>query len=141
MAEYRASFPSSYASVSRARRALVHFARFGGLAGDALEDFEIAIGEALANAAEHGHRSGSQFGVRAEVIDGDIRVEIEDGGPGFEGWDAPECVKPSSNAPRGFGILIMRKLMDRVEYGARGSRILLVKKLVSSAVGQQQRKA
>ena len=138
MSAYRASFPSSYSSVAVARHALVHFARWAGLSGDGLEDFETAIGEALANAAEHGYRQGSEFSVRAEVRDDELSVEIADGGPGFNGWNALETVKPRSQSPRGFGIFIMRKLMDRVEYAERGTRVSLTKKLPKQLARQRE---
>jgi anti-sigma regulatory factor (Ser/Thr protein kinase) len=126
MARYQVDVPNALESVGHVRRALVHFARCAGLGGTALEDFESAIGEALANAAEHGGRS---IAIRAEVVDTSIRVEIGDGGRGFEGWNNLNEMQPKSSAPRGFGIFIMRSLMDHIEYSEGGSRIRLVKRL------------
>ncbi len=134
-------FPSTYESVRIARHGLVRYARYVGLAGNALEDFEIAIGEALANAAEHGHCDGSRFSVVAEVTNGALRVDVKDGGRGFENWDAAQSVKPMSNSPRGFGIFIMRTLMDRVEYSEGGSRIRLSKNLPIAASAEARREA
>ena len=141
MPGYRADFPSSYAAVSRARRALVDFARWAGLHEAALNDFECAIGEALANAAEHGHREGANFTVTADVIDGMLVVDVKDNGSGFASWNATDYAPPPSTAPRGFGIFIMRSLVDQVEYSERGSRIRLSKKLLIQASNEDRREA
>ena len=42
-------------------------------------------------------------------------IEIADAGKGFERWNACEFMKPRSSAPRGYGTLIMRRLMDEIE--------------------------
>jgi serine/threonine-protein kinase RsbW len=124
MPRCHAEFPNAYESVGRARRILAQFARHAGLRGVALEDFELAVGEALANAVEYG---GPTFTLDAVVSGGMLTVDLSDGGPGFRGWKETERVRPPSDAPRGFGIFLMRKLMDRVEYSEGGSRLRLSK--------------
>ncbi len=141
MGEYRAHFPSTYESVGKARHALVDFARMAGFGGAELQDIESAIGEALANAAEHGHRDSSYFCVRAEVKDGKFTVDVKDNGSGFEAWNASDYVKPLTNAPRGFGIFIMRALMDRVEYSDRGSRVRMIKHVPHAYAAREQQQA
>jgi serine/threonine-protein kinase RsbW len=136
MVRYHAEFPNAFASVGLARRAIVHYAQCSGLGGAELEDFECAVGEALANAVEHGGRG---FAVSAEVVGSLLSVEIRDGGLGFRGWNSLTEVGLRSDAPRGFGIYIMRTLMDRVEYSEGGSRIRLVKRLpVKSAESRRE---
>ncbi len=127
MTDFQAKYPSTHASVGSARRALVAFARCSGLAHEALMDFEIAVGEALANASEHGHEDGACFQVRATNNGGTITVEVQDAGRGFPHWETPRAERPPSGSPRGFGTFIMRTLMDRIEYTNGGSRIVLVK--------------
>ncbi|HTV75169.1 MAG TPA: ATP-binding protein [Candidatus Acidoferrales bacterium] len=124
MPRYHAEFSNAYESVGRARHALVHFARYAGLSGVALQDFETAMGEALANAVEYG---GPSFTVSARLTNGVLNVELADGGKGFQGWSETERARPPSGAPRGFGIFLMRALMDRVEYSEGGSRLRLSK--------------
>ncbi|HWZ88348.1 MAG TPA: ATP-binding protein [Polyangiaceae bacterium] len=130
MARYHARFENAVASVGLARRALVQFAQCAGLEGAGLEDFECAIGEALANAVEHGERG---FTVTAEIVRGTLGVEIGDGGHGFQGWNELGELRVRSQAPRGFGIFIMRSLMDRIEYSEGGSKIRLFKRLPARA--------
>jgi anti-sigma regulatory factor (Ser/Thr protein kinase) len=131
VAEYHARFPSAYESVGKARRAVIAFAR-EWFSGDELSDIESAVGEALANCAEHGHVSGTHIDVRARCDGRDLTVEIADAGKGFERWNACELVKPLSSAPRGYGTFIMRRLMDEIEYTERGRRVRLLKRRPAS---------
>lgn len=131
---YRASHPRGYGSVRQARRAISDFAASCGFAGTLLWDVESAAGEALANAAEHGDGEASQGFDVAATFDGTrLVIEIEDHGAGFDCGAALEGSKaePSGNHNRGFGIFLMRTLMDEVAYSERGSRIQLVKRIDS----------
>jgi anti-sigma regulatory factor (Ser/Thr protein kinase) len=96
--------------------------------GDDLTDIESAVGEALANCAEHGSVNGSTIDVRCRYSDGMLSIEIQDGGGGFEHWTARDCPRPQSDAPRGYGTYIMRRLMDEIEYSERGTRVRMVKR-------------
>lgn len=125
--EFRARFPNTRRAAAFARRSLIaHIAAFGYADGD-LADIETAVGEALANAAEHGHRTDSGFEVRVYVERNRIVIEVEDEGGGFR--CAPASAKPAHDAPRGFGIYLMRHLMDEVDFDERGSCVRLIKSL------------
>ena len=127
---YRASHPRGYGSVRQARRALFAFAQQCGFRGTILSDVESAAGEALANAAEHGDREGSSgFDVRATFDGSELVIEIKDHGAGFDCRGALTGHVPDARGNRGFGIFMMRRLMDKVAYSDRGSRIQLVKRL------------
>ncbi len=127
MAEYHAQFPSACESVGTARRAVAAFAR-QWFSGDDLSDIESAVGEALANCAEHGYVNGTSIDVRCRFDGRELSIEIKDAGKGFDRWDASDYIKPLSSAPRGYGTYIMRRLMDEIEYSERGTRVRLVKK-------------
>jgi serine/threonine-protein kinase RsbW len=125
--EFRARFPNTRRAAAFARRSLIaHIASYGYPDGD-LADIETAVGEALANAAEHGHSAESGFEVRAYVERDRIVIEVQDEGGGFR----PEAgsPQPAHDAPRGFGIFLMRHLMDDVHYDDRGSCVRLTKRL------------
>ena len=92
-----------------------------------LADIETAVGEALANAAEHGHRAGSGFEVRVFVEHDRVVIEVQDEGGGFQ--SGPAAPKPAHDAPRGFGIYLMRHLMDEVNFDESGSCVRLTKRL------------
>jgi len=133
--EYRERFPNTFESASRARREIVAYATAYGFGADELSDMEHAIGEALANAAEHGRRDGTGFEVHA-YPDGDgLVIEVQDEGPGFPQWIASPDRRPSTDSPRGFGIFLMRNLMDEIEYSEHGTRVRLKKRLPPAATG------
>jgi anti-sigma regulatory factor (Ser/Thr protein kinase) len=125
--DFRARFPNTRRAAAFARRSLIaHIASFGYPASD-LADIETAVGEALANAAEHGHQINSGFEVRVFVDRDHIVIEVQDEGSGFlSDRSAP---KPECDAPRGFGIYLMRHLMDEVDFDERGSCVRLTKRL------------
>ncbi len=127
MADFRAEFPSAVESVGKARRAITGFARqwFGG---EELTDIESAVGEALANSAEHGFSNGTFIAVLCTYDECALSIEITDAGNGFDRWNATDHVQPLSNAPRGYGMYIMVQLMDEVEYSDHGRRLRLLKR-------------
>ena len=129
MKPYAAMFDSRRSSVAPARRAIVDFARACGFTDGTVSDIECAVGEALANAVEHGHREGASIKVRCAFRDGRLIVEIKDPGPGFDrkrGFGIPSARGPLW---RGYGIHIIKSLMDDVSYLDRGTRVRLVKRL------------
>jgi anti-sigma regulatory factor (Ser/Thr protein kinase) len=113
--------------VGKARRAVTAFAR-QWFSGVALSDIESAVGEALANCAEHGYVNETCIDVRCSFDGRALTIEIKDAGQGFDRWDATDFVRPLSSAPRGYGTYIMRRLMDEIEYTDRGTRVRLVKR-------------
>src|ERR1700743_1902419 len=123
--DFRARFPNTRRAAAFARRSLIsHVAAFG-FPACALADIETAVGEALANAAEHGHRAGTGFEVRAYVEHESIVVDVQ-----HEGRDSdttPLDATPGHDAPRGFGVYLMRHLMDEVHIS--GSCVRLLKRL------------
>ena len=140
MADYRGTFPSLYSSVAPARHAVMHYAAICGFAGEALDDIESSVGEALANAAEHGHVESGAFAVAASMNDGLLIIEVKDGGRGFARSERALQARQLGDSPRGFGIFIMRELMDVVEYSEHGSRVRIMKRL-GAAQGDVERRA
>lgn len=114
----------------QARRALRTFAATCGFHDTPLADVENAAGEALANAAEHGNGEGSAGLDVSATFDGDrLVIEIDDHGQGFDAAAVLARPAPDAAGYRGFGVFLMRTLMDEVAYSERGSRIQLVKHL------------
>lgn len=132
MAEYCAQFENGLENVGPARRAVVEFASqwFGD---EDLDDIESAVGEALANSAEHGAKSGGAIEVRCRVEGNRLVIDVKDTGDGFDRWNAADYVKPLDGIARGYGIYIMRELMDEVEYSERGTHLRLVKRLAAAS--------
>lgn len=138
MRTYRASYPRGYESVRTARRALSAFAASCGFGSTVLSDIESAVGEALANAAEHSDReAASGIDVAATFECSRLVIQIQDHGRGFDCEAALERAAevPYRGATRGFGIFLMRTLMDEVAYSEHGSSIQLVKRLGGKTAG------
>jgi anti-sigma regulatory factor (Ser/Thr protein kinase) len=140
--EYRARFSSSHVSAVEARRALLNYIETFRFSPQHVADIECAVGEALANAAEHGHRDGATFAVRAFVEGEELVIEIHDDGPGFSYSNDPAGSAPPSGSPRGFGIFIMRSLVDEIAYSDRGRRVRLKKRVqVDASSADDERSA
>jgi serine/threonine-protein kinase RsbW len=102
-----------------------------GCIGDDRMDLEIALREALANAITHGNgsKTAKRVFLRCYGSPGnDLLILIRDEGSGFD----PEQVPDPREADRrllhhGRGLLLMRKLMDYVEYRKNGREVLIYK--------------
>jgi anti-sigma regulatory factor (Ser/Thr protein kinase) len=130
MLTYRASHARGYGSVRAARRGLIEFAVTCGFDDGILDDVESAVGEALANAAEHGDRDAAAgFDVCATFDNAQLVIEVKDHGAGFDCKGALAREGPDITGNRGFGIFLMQQLMDEIAYSDCGSRIQLVKRI------------
>jgi serine/threonine-protein kinase RsbW len=138
---FRAVYMSSPDSVCHARHAFVAFAQTAGFDGVELQELELAVGEALANAVEHGHALGGSIEVRASCRNEVFTVEVKDDGRGFTTWENPAAAPRAESSPRGFGIHIMRALVDRVEFLDGGTRVVLTKRAAIRTAAPDRREA
>jgi anti-anti-sigma factor len=100
-----------------------------GFGESALFDIKVALGEALANAIRHGlpAEGPSEILVEVRAYPERVVLEVLDNGRGFDGAHSGS---QDVYAPGGRGIMFMRALMDRVEYGvspAGGTLVRLTK--------------
>ncbi len=130
---YRASPESAGA----ARRSVSTFAQACGFQGDRLGDLELAAGEAISNAIEHGCRLRGFFEVRCRFDGTSLIIEIKDRGQGFNAPAEP-LPGPNSNL-RGWGLFLMKSLLDRVTYFESGTGVRLEMSL--PAAGQNEGEA
>ncbi len=124
---FEMTLPNTPAGAALARRQLVRFVEHVCLNRGAVGDLETAIGEALANAAEHGYRSGGRIHVTAHLTGDGIEIEVSDDGRGF----APRVVPvdhPPALAPRGYGIFLMRAMVDEVDFADDGRTVRFLKR-------------
>jgi anti-sigma regulatory factor (Ser/Thr protein kinase) len=135
--EYRARFRGSPASVREARQAILDYARLCGF--ESQETFEIALGagEALANAVEHGNKALGFIEVSCRFANDELIVEVSDAGVGFDPARL-ETKRRDPDAVRGFGISIMRAVMDGVDYMSRGTTVRLRKRRPPAFAGGQE---
>jgi anti-sigma regulatory factor (Ser/Thr protein kinase) len=122
-------FPNSRQYVPVARKTVIEFARALGLPAKAEDDLTSAVGEALANAVEHGFRERTYFSIRCWREQNIIVVEIEDDGRGFDPSYREEGDGSDHDAERGFGISIMRALVDQVSFRRNGRLVRLYKNI------------
>ncbi len=106
----------------------------------ALEDLEfpprdvfgvrLALEEALVNAIKHGNSMDPDKSVLVicEISREQVKIEIEDQGPGFDPGDIEDPTEEDNlDRPGGRGIMLMRAFMNVIEYNATGNRVTLVK--------------
>lgn len=88
----------------------------------------VALTEALSNAILRGNGEdlGKQVRVRAEVSDGQLVLEVEDEGTGFDLEGCTEDPTTPENLERedGRGLFLMQRLMDRVERYRNGGNVV-----------------
>ncbi|MBW4701450.1 ATP-binding protein [Micromonospora sp. RL09-050-HVF-A] len=122
---FRAALAADPAQLSPTREALRSWLTGAGVDEADVEVVLIAVGEACANAIEHGCRfaSGATVTVRAGLHAGRLEIEVSDTG----GWRDG----PSDGRDRGRGRLIMARLMDEAQLDGTsdGTTVRLVKHL------------
>ena len=126
---YRAAYSSDVSNVALARRAVAEFAVACGFSEDDVSDIRLAAGEALSNAVEHGRETPRRrIVVECSFRNDLLSIEIRDSGSGFAEPLDREKVEPDDRG-RGFGIFLMRRLMDKVSFARNGRVVRLVRHL------------
>ncbi|SCG44145.1 ATP-binding protein [Micromonospora rifamycinica] len=122
---FRAALAADPAQLSPTREALRAWLTTLGAGEADVEVALIAVGEACANAIEHGYRfaAGSTVLVRGRLRGDRLEIEVSDTG----GWRGPR----PDGGDRGRGELIMTRLMDeaRIDGTPEGTTVRLVKHL------------
>lgn len=129
MTGYRVRYDGDASAMTAARHAVIDFARSCGFGPADLADIASAVGEGLSNAAMHGR--GEHITVSCAFDDHSLAVEIEDLGAGFD--TKAEAKRRLAGMGGGFGIPIMRRLMDSVTHSDGGRKVTLTKRLLPTA--------
>jgi serine/threonine-protein kinase RsbW len=126
--EYRAAYTNDIRNVALARRGISAFAMECGFSVEEVSDIRLAAGEALSNAFEHASAHARRKISVSCTFDGrQLTIEIRDRGPGFTQPLVQSTVIPDDRG-RGFGIFLMRRLMDEVSFEHNGTVVRLVRR-------------
>lgn len=114
---------------------VVEQARAAGLDEHAVWEVQLAVDEAATNVIQHSYaQQPGPLTVRAEAVDGELRMTVADHGTPFNPLDVPEPDLESPLEERktgGLGLYLMRKLMDTVEWHfVDGENTLLMTKRI-----------
>ena len=91
----------------------------------------LAAEEAIVNAIVHGNKLDPHKRVLVDCLVTPVlvRVEITDEGAGFDPANVPDCTLDERlEVPSGRGVMLMRTFMTRIEYNAKGNRVLMEKR-------------
>jgi serine/threonine-protein kinase RsbW len=121
------SILSTTQNLGAVRRFVAEHAEQTGFSQDVIEQIRLAVDEACSNVIRHAYADNEEGPVNIEVEIDPKRfvISIQDEGTTFDPkqYDMPN-LEQSIQARRGggFGILIMRELMDQVEYHSDGTK-------------------
>jgi anti-sigma regulatory factor (Ser/Thr protein kinase) len=125
---YRAAYSSDIRNVAVARQAIAGFATECGFSDDDVSDIRLAAGEALSNAVEHGSETPARrIIVKCDFRRNELSIEIQDSGSAFVEPSERSSVEPDDRG-RGFGIFLMRRLMDDVSFARNGTLVRLIRR-------------
>ncbi len=130
------TIPSATRYLARVRRFVDQRAAAAGLSARAVDEVRLAVDEACANAIEHayGGRETGEVEVATRLDPGRFTVIIRHRGTPFDAatYQPPDIRRAAAERWKGgFGVALMHRLVDRVEYRQRGrtSEVWLVKLL------------
>lgn len=132
MDERRLQIKAALEALAQARHFVHQAALDAGLDEQAAHHCALALDEACTNIVEHGyHRDGA-----AHIIDiccrkdgGDFVVMVLDDSPEFDPLAVPDPTPTTSKSdlePGGWGVFLIKKLMDEVVYDRQDSRNRLI---------------
>jgi serine/threonine-protein kinase RsbW len=128
----RAWLPSSKGGLREGVRLALAMAGQCGHNREQQKDLRIALHEALANAIVHGHGRDARQMVRFRCYADDkigLLVLVRDRGRGFDPASVPDPRSPERlHLSHGRGLLLMRHLVDHLEYRKQGREAVLFKK-------------
>ena len=130
--ELRQSLPSQIQAIPPFVDQLMHFIAKSRSNDGSETNIEVALCEALENAAVHGN--GENPNKRVSVTcrctpDGEVSITVEDEGQGFDTVTLPDPMAPENwLRTSGRGIYLMKALMDEVRFEKGGALVYMRKK-------------
>lgn len=91
-----------------------------GFPEERIEDLKTAVSEACLNAIEHGNKldASMKVGIILTIEKSKLQVAVQDKGEGIGEIDTPkiEDKMEGKKTPRGWGIFLIKSLMDEVKF-------------------------
>lgn len=90
---------------------------------------QLAFEEAVSNGLRHGggRSPGATIDVAWRIAPDEVRIVVEDHGPGFDPSTLPDCTSEEHlGMISGRGVMLMRAYMTRVEFNETGNRVTMV---------------
>jgi serine/threonine-protein kinase RsbW len=88
-----------------------------------IEDLKTAVAEACINAIEHGNKkaASTKVGIILTIGESELRVDVQDEGKGMSPVGKPNLKKKieGKEKPRGWGIFLIKNLMDEVKFESK----------------------
>ncbi len=123
---------SNLSNVQKTSEQVLSFLKPLSLSDAALFDIRLCLEEALVNAIKYGNALREDLNVDLEVEygDGQVRLVVQDQGPGFDPKKLEDCTEEKNLFKnRGRGVYLIHQLMDEVRYNEKGNRLVMVKSL------------
>ncbi len=115
------------AEIERVERGMLELVERAGYSKASRFAIRLAFEEAITNAFQHGHRGldeSTPVRVGYEVGPAEVRIWVEDRGPGFDADDVPDpTLDENLTNPSGRGLMLMKSYMTSVRYNQRGNRV------------------
>ena len=123
-------------NLALARLALAGVAANAGASREVVSDLKLAVTEACTNVVKHAYSDGEsgEIVVRYTVAEGELAIEVEDSGTGFEPG-APPANADRNGGGHGMGLMIIRVLSDELTISSTssGTRLAFVKRFSSES--------
>lgn len=122
--------PSRAEYVLLARLVVSQVGQLAGFGPEDVYDLKLAVTEAVTNVIRHA--TVGSFEVEYRVLAGAVEITVKDAGGGFE----VEGLSPTPDAQGGFGMTIIRSLVDEVNLESipgGGTRLRMVRRAAAAA--------
>jgi anti-sigma regulatory factor (Ser/Thr protein kinase) len=128
----RLSLPPRRTSARELRATLAGYLASSGVPRATSDQVLLAADEAFVNAFLHSGDVAGVVEMRAQVLDGEVLVEIRDRGCGFEARAVDVDTMPDPLVTHGRGLFLIHHLMDKVEVRSpatgRGTLVCMAKR-------------
>jgi anti-sigma regulatory factor (Ser/Thr protein kinase) len=125
---FHISLPNTASGAVHARKQFIRFIEHFQLDSELVADMQAVIGEALANAAEHGYKRHGTIRVEAVLTGEYLEASVSDNGPGFLLRRPISVDHLPALSPRGYGLFLIRTLVDELEFRDDGKTVWFKKR-------------